>query len=133
MIEIVINYDQNKQMYGVYEPTTNTYILSANLSEALVYLEKFLKDSQMITSSLLDCTEISYHLDSYSMKSMIESNVALMKRLSGAPSGFTVSQQRFGGTSNLPNKNNNKGFSNKGGSTFSNSGFKSSYKKFGNK
>ena len=123
-------------MFGVYEPTTNTYMLSANPSEALVYLEKFLKESQMISTGLLECNDISYHLDSYSMKAMIESNVALMKRLNSAPSGFTISTQRFGGSSsgdgNKKKKDSGKGDW-KGGGSFSKGSFRGSYKKFGSK
>lgn len=134
MIDIVINYNKEKQMYGIYESSTDTYMLSANLSEGLVYLEKFLKDTKLINTGLLESTNISYNLDSYSMKAMIESNVALMKRLNSAPSGFMISQQKFGG-SNIQQKQkqqtsqNNKGhFGKRTG--FTNSKFKESYKKF---
>ena len=142
MIDIVIKYDDTKQTFGIYEPTTNTYMLSANLSEGLVYLEKFLKDSKLIDKGLLDADNITYHLDSKSMKGMIESNVNLMKRLNNAPSGFMMSQQRFGGGSSMSSPSSSKqGYSGKGKSRessfskpyFSHSGFKSSFKKFGNK
>lgn len=131
MIEIVIKYNEDKQMYGVYEPSTNTYMLSGSLSEGLVYLEQFLVDAKMIGSSLLD-SDVSYHLDSKSMKAMIESNTALMKRLNTAPSGFMLSQQRFGGSTSTSQKSSSSTFG-KGGATFSNSKFKDSYRKFGKK
>lgn len=132
MIEIAINYDKGKEMYGIYEPSTNTYMLSANLSEGLVFLEKFLKESGLISTGLLDCTDITYHLDAFSMKAMIESNVSLMKRLNNAPSGFMISQQKFGGMPGsqvspaIKERKGNFG----GGTGFSNSKFKNSYKKF---
>lgn len=131
MIEIVIKYNEDKQMYGVYEPSTNTYMLSGSLSEGLVYLEQFLVDAKMIGSSLLD-SDVSYHLDSKSMKAMIESNTALMKRLNTAPSGFMLSQQRFGGSTSTSQKSSSSTFG-KGSATFSNSKFKDSYRKFGKK
>lgn len=148
MIEILINYLPDKQSYGVYEPTTETLLVSSNLSEALVSLSSFLKDSGMITSDILGCSEISYHLDSHTMKSIIESNVNLMKRLSNAPSGFMISSQRFGSslTQNSNSKENRSGDFDKtkkfGNSSFGgkrnnfssfsgDSNFKSSYKKFG--
>jgi hypothetical protein len=114
-------------------------MISANLSEGLVYLEKFLKDSKLIGKGLLDTDEITYHLDSMSMKNMIESNVNLMKRLNNAPSGFMMSQQKFGGGSSMSSgsskdkggyKSKTKG-SSFGKPTFSHSGFKASFKKFG--
>lgn len=131
MIEIVIKYNDDKQMYGIYEPSTNTYMLSGSLSEGLVYLEQFLTDAKMIGTSLLD-SDVSYHLDSKSMKAMVESNTALMKRLNTAPSGFTLAQQRFGGSTGGGQQKSS--FNGKGSSgTFSNSKFKESYKKFGKK
>lgn len=151
MIEVLINYLPDKDCYGVYEPSTDTLMVASNLSEALVSLSKFLKDSGMISGDILSSDNISYHLDSRSMKGIVESNVNLLKRLSNAPSGFMISSQRFGssltssqnkkdGTSESGFRNNNK-FGNKnfggkksGFSSFSGnskSGFKSSMSKFG--
>lgn len=132
MIEIVIKYNDDKQMYGIYEPSTNTYMLSGSLSEGLVYLEQFLTDSKMISESLLD-SNVSYHLDSKSMKAIVENNTALMKRLNTAPSGFMISQQRFGGGSSQGNSTSSQKSFGKSSGTFSNSKFKDSYKKFGKK
>lgn len=99
MIELVIKYDPDKKLFMGYEPTTSTLITSASLTEALVNIERFLEDSKLIKGSILDCTDISYHIDSYTMKSMVESNTALLKRLNTAPSGFNLAQKRFGTTS----------------------------------
>lgn len=133
MIELVIQYSTEKEMYMVFEPTTDTLIVSASLTEALVNISKFLSDSGMIVGSILDYGEISYHIDSATMKAMIESNVNLMKRLNSAPSGFTIASQKFGGSSGGTRKESNgKGFKRSSGS-FSKSGFNETYKKFGSK
>lgn len=152
MIEVLINYLPDKECYGVYEPSTDTLMVASNLSEALVSLSTFLKDSGMIDKDILSSNDISYHLDSHSMKGIVESNVNLLKRLSNAPSGFMISSQRFGSslTSTQNKKDNcgttesgfgnnkfgNKSFGGKksGFSSFSGSnksGFKSSMSKFG--
>ena len=145
MIEVLIKYIPDKGYYGVYEPTTDTLMASSNISEALISLSNFLKDSGMITGDILSSNEISYHLDSHTMKAMVESNVNLMKRLNNAPSGFMISSQKFGSSINSQNKkDNNAGgdskFGNKnfggkqksGFSSFSgNSNFGTSFKKFG--
>lgn len=147
MVEIVINFNKDNQNFQVYEPTTDTLLVSSNLTEALVNLSIFLNSSGLIQGDILDYSEISYHLDSYTVKSMVESNVNLMKRLQTAPSGFTISNQRFGGTSGLLSskktnsvgfsnsyKNSDKKFNKKSSSSFSGkSGFRTSNKKFGGK
>ena len=154
MIEVVINYDPTRDEFKVYEPTTDTILVSKTLSEALVNLSSFLVGSQLTQADILNCSDISYHFDSETMKRMVESNVNLMKRLNSAPSGFTLSSQRFG-TSTLSqstqrNRNNNGGggsnnnYSNSksaekrryklSGNNFSGkNGFSSAMKKFGNK
>ena len=150
MIEVLINYLPEKGCYGVYEPSTDTLMVASNLSEALVSLSTFLKDSGMIDKDILSSNDISYHLDSHSMKGMVESNVNLLKRLSNAPSGFMISSQRFGSslTSTQNRKDNNTSESGFGNNKFGNksfggkkngfssfsggkSGFKSSMSKFG--
>lgn len=139
MVEIVINYDKEKDEFKVYEPTTDTILISKSLSEALLNLSNFLSSSGLIDGDILSYPDISYHLDSYTVKQMIESNVNLLKRLNTAPSGFMISSQRFGGSSISSSKDNsnNSTFGKKkfGGmsSGFSGkSGFKKSNKKFGN-
>ena len=71
---------------------------SSNLTEALYLLNKFIESSGLSNiPNILECPNISYHLDSATMKAMIESNIALIKRLQTAPSGFTQSNRKFGG------------------------------------
>lgn len=96
MIEIVINFDNRVGLYKIYEPTTDTLMGSANLTEALFILNKFLTEGGMIKSDLLSSGEISYHLDSATMQEIIKGNVALLKQLKSGPSGFTRSSQKFG-------------------------------------
>lgn len=134
MIELAIEHDDQKGLYKIYEPSTDTLVASANLTEALVNISKFLTNSGMIKGSILDYPEISYHIDSTTMRAIIESNITLMKRLNTAPSGFTTAAQHFGGStmqSNGSSSNKKKAEFGRRGSTFSNSGFKKSYKKFG--
>lgn len=147
MVEVVINYNKDNQNFQVYEPTTDTLLVSSNLTEALVNLSIFLNSTGLLQGDILDYPEISYHLDSYTVKSMVESNVNLIKRLQTAPSGFTISSQRFGGTSGLiPSKKSSssgfsdsykksdKKFNRKSSSNFSGkSGFRTANKKFGGK
>ena len=146
MVEVVINYDSGKDEFKVYEPTTDTILVSKTLSEALVNLSSFLVGSKLTQADILNCSDISYHFDSETMKRMVESNVNLMKRLKTAPSGFTLSSQRFGTTimsqTTQRNKNQNNNYGNNSNSEkrkykFSNNGFSgkngfsSSSKKFG--
>lgn len=140
MIEIVINYDPQEKHYKIYEPSTQNLIVSQNLTEALTTLNTFLCMMGMIQGSILTAEEISYHLDFWSMKAIIESNAALIKRLQSAPSGFTISGQKFGSSSGLTTKKKEKSdwgaesrkkF--KSGNFSGNNGFKQSYKKFGSK
>lgn len=138
MIEVVIRYDDQKNCYAVYEPSTDSLMVASNLSEALVLLSNFLLDSGLSKVDLLGCDDIFYHIDNKTMKAIIEGNLSLLKRLNNAPSGFMISNQRFGKSStnnqgnsskdNKPDKNYNKrkssGFA---GAT----GFKNAFKKFG--
>jgi hypothetical protein len=135
MIEIVINFDQNSKMYKVYEPTSDTLLITSNLSESLIKLSEFLRNSGMIQSDILASDCISYHLDSATMIAMIESNVSLLKRLAQAPSVFTSSAQKFGKSLTSGgfqgNKNKEDKFVSKNKNFFSKSSFKNSLKKFG--
>lgn len=146
MIQIVINYDQGSSNYKVYEPTTQNLILTQDLTEALVTLSLFLQSNGMIAGDILSAEDITYYLDSHTMKAIIESNVKLMKRLRTAPSAFQSSSQKFGGSSSSGGKKGNfknsnkwgvdsaKKFSSKKSSTFQGAtGFKNANKKFGNK
>ena len=143
MIEIVIKYDKNKGLYAVYEPTTETLLLTASLGESFIKLSQFLQSKGMITEDILKTDNISYHIDSATFIAMVESNANLLKRLSQAPSGFTISSQRFGvSPTTTPSRvsddwkhgNSSGKFSNgksKSTGTFSKTGFRNSNKKFG--
>lgn len=133
MVEIVINYDKEKEVYKVFEPTSNTLLVSTNISQALIGLSDFLIKSGLEKNNILESPDISYHIDSATMRAMVESNFALLKRLSQAPTGFMMSQQRFGST---PQKSSSDGKSKNFGrssSTFSHGSFNSSNRKFGGK
>jgi hypothetical protein len=143
MINVVINYDAGNQQFKVFESSSDTILVSSNLTEALVNLSSFLREKGLV-QDLLKETDISYHIDSYTMNTMIESNTNLLKRLKTAPTGFMISSQRFGtslnslGSSNGSSKSGKtKAGSNttvfKGGNFTGKTGFKSSYKKFGQK
>ena len=125
MIEIVVKYDKDRKLFIVYEPTTETLFLTASLGESFLKLSQFLKEQGMIESDILQTDNISYHIDSASFIAMVESNANLLKRLSQAPSGFTISSQRFGVS---PSSGNNSFGTNiqKGSST---GGFGTSTKK----
>lgn len=138
MIEIVINYDKDKKMFKVYESSSDTLMITSSLSESLLNLNKFLKDSNLINKDILQDDNITYHLDSGTMVAMVESNVNLMKRLRNSPSGFMTSSQKFGSSLGNSNKNNSSNSQEKpnkkgrrGTGMFSNTAFRNSYKKFG--
>lgn len=136
MIEIVIKYDPIKQMYLIYEQSTDTLMASANLSEAICILNKFLVDSGMITEDLLHSHKVSYHLDSQTMISIIEGNLNLIKQLQSGPGSFVRSSQKFGASqpsgkdTTKPNSDSSKKGKSKGGFQ-SATGFNGAYKKFG--
>lgn len=150
MIEIVINYDTATKEYKLYEPSTDTLILSANLGDTFNKLSDFLKDKGLITESIFKTKDINYHLDSSTMSAILENNVKLMKRLNDTPSGFMVSSKKFNGSfgsssmqsSSISGKRNNNsgdkskyqkvdsGLKRRGGQ-FKNSSFNESSAKFG--
>ena len=136
MIEIVINYDEDRKEYKIYEPSTDTLMVSSNLTEALTILNKFLIDSGLSKVDILECPDISYHIDSPTMRSIVEGNIKLIKRLRTAPSGFAMSSQRFGGSGtgqqqSQPSGQQKKQQKSKGGQLSGATGFLGSYKKFG--
>ena len=139
MIDIVIEYDKEEQVYKMYEPSTDTLLVTTSLGESFVKLSEFLKSQGLIMSDILGADDIRYHIDSATFLGMVESNVNLLKRLNQAPSGFMISGQRFG--QSTTSGSNGKGFSGQSGSnkkfkstgTFSKSKFNESYKKFGDK
>ncbi len=118
MIEIVINYDPESKNYKIYEPSTDSLMVSRNLTEALIVLNSFIKDSGLSDKDLLDNPEISYHLDSTTMRGIVEGNLKLMKRLFQAPSSLQ---------SNVGQEKEKK----RRGQFSSATGFKKAYKKFG--
>lgn len=119
-MDIVINYDPNTKEYKVYEPSTDSMIISLNLTEGLVNLNLFLKTSGLISedSDILLSKEITYHLDSETFVAMIQSNVELLKRLQNAPSEFKKSAGKFGLPSAsqkyIPKSKRSDGFSGNG-------------------
>lgn len=95
-INIAIKYNPLDEEYNIYEPSTDTLLLSKNLTEGLVNLNNFLIDSGMTKTDILNDDSIEYHLCSKTMRAMIDSNVKLIKRLSRGPSEFQVAKDRFG-------------------------------------
>ena len=126
MIQVVINYDPGTREYKVYEPSTNTILVTTNITEALVNLSKFLLDSGMIDIDILNSDDISYHLDSATMKAIVKSNVTLLKRLNNGPSEIMKSSQKFGQEAKVPSTS----FGGKS-TSFGSGKFNKSYKKFG--
>lgn len=152
MIEVVINYDKDRKEFKLYEPNTDTLFVTTSLGESFIRLNELLQSHGLITSDILNSTDIIYHIDSPTFLALIESNVGLIKQLNQAPSGFMISSQRFGMSNTMPkqqnfngnnqafNKNSNYDGKKKHGKTdrgsssfFSNSSFRGSYKKFGGK
>ena len=140
MIDIVIGYDKEEQVYKVYEPSTDTLMVTTSLGESFIKLSEFLKSKGMIPGDLLGEDSVRYHIDSATLLAMVESNANLLKRLNQAPSGFMISGQRFGqSTTSTSSSQNNRGGGQKkqkfggNGGTFSRSKFNESYKKFGDR
>jgi len=134
MINIVINYDPAQEMYKIYEPTTDTLLVSANLTEALVSLNAFLISQGWTKEDILHENNIIYHLDSPTVVAMVTGNLELMKRLNQAPSGFMLSEHKFGISqqSSTGNGNTDKKTKRKGNRLAGAKGFNNAYKKFGN-
>ena len=139
MVEVVINYDRENNVFKAYEPTTDTLFVTASLGDTFNKLEAHLLQYGLIAGSLLADQNITYHLDSPTFVAMVQSNANLLKRLNNAPSGFMISSQRLGLGSGM-NSNNGKdwknkksGYSNKKTGTFSKSNLSGANKKFGNK
>ena len=131
MIDIVIGYDKENEMYKFYEPTTDTLLVTTSLSESFLRISEFLNAKGMIPGDILGTSDIRYHIDSATFLAMIESNVTLLKRLNTAPSGFMISGQRFGQTQSPQSGGSKKGRTKKTTGFSGKSAFKQSYKKFG--
>lgn len=138
-MDIVINYDPIKKEYKIYEPSTDTILVSTNLTEGIVNLDIFLKSQGLIQedSDILRSEDIDYHMDSHTMRAMVESNVNLLKRLRSSQSEFKNSSNKFGlSTGTLSNtvKNNpsqkTSDFS-KGSKNFSKGSFSGTMGSFG--
>lgn len=139
-MDIVINYDPIKKEYKIYEPSTDTILVSTNLTEGIVNLDIFLKSQGLIQedSDILRSEDIDYHMDSYTMRAMVESNVNLLKRLRSSQSEFKNSSNKFGlstgGTLSNTVKNNppqkTSDFS-KGSKNFSKGSFSGTMGSFG--
>lgn len=99
MIEVVINYDKTKKEYRIYESSTETLMISANLTEGLVTLNDFLRNHYLIKDDILKEKNITYHLDGTTMIEIVMSNVNLLNQLKKmAPSSFQISSSKFGTT-----------------------------------
>lgn len=137
MIDVVINYDESTGSFKLYEPTTDTLLITTSLGDTFIKLSEFLRQSGMIAEDILSSSEITYHIDSATFLALIQSNVSLLKRLNTAPSGFMISSKRFGVSGQGGNNNNSSSSTKKkgkrfgSGGSFSKSSFVSSYKKFG--
>jgi hypothetical protein len=59
MIEIVVKYDKARGLYLVYEPTTETLLMTASLGESFLKLSQFLQDQGMIDKDILQVDNIS--------------------------------------------------------------------------
>lgn len=135
MIDVVVNFDQSSGEFKLYEPTTDTLLITTSLGETFAKLDEFLKDRGLIATNILSTADINYHIDSATFIAMVKSNVDLLKRLNTAPSGFTISSNRFG---IVPGQNSfkdsfqdSKKGRKKSKATFSKSSFNNSSKKFG--
>ena len=139
MIDVVVNFDPARGEFKLYEPTTDTLLITTSLGETFAKLDEFLKSRGLIASSILSTADVNYHIDSATFIAMVKSNADLLKRLNNAPSGFMISSNRFGitpGQSSLggDKKDYKRGGSGKGKrktATFSKSSFIGSSKKFG--
>ncbi len=99
MIEIVINYDKSKKEYKIYESSSETLMISENLTQGLVTLNDFLRNHYLIKEDILQEKDIMYHIDGTTMIEIIMSNVNLLKQLKNlAPSSFQISTSKFGST-----------------------------------
>jgi hypothetical protein len=138
MIDVVVNFDPTRGEFKLYEPTTDTLLITTSLGETFAKLDEFLKERGLIASSILATADVNYHIDSATFIAMVKSNADLLKRLNNAPSGFMISSNRFGitpGQSSLSDSYKNKNTKGKGkrnSATFSKTSFNNSNKKFGN-
>lgn len=95
-MDIVVSFDPGSKEYRFYEPTTDTLLISKSLGEGFGNLNLFLIQSGKITGNILNTDDINYHIDSVTFRSMVESNINLIKRLQGGQSEFKTSSDKFG-------------------------------------
>ncbi len=138
MIDVVVNFDSTRGEFKLYEPSTDTLLITTSLGETFAKLDEFLHSRGLIASNILSTADINYHIDSATFIAMVKSNADLLKRLNNSPSGFMISSNRFGITpqNNLggDKKDYKRGGTGKGKrktATFSKSSFTNSSKKFG--
>lgn len=138
MIDVVVNFDPTRGEFKLYEPTTDTLLITTSLGETFAKLDEFLKEHELISSSILATANVNYHIDSATFIAMVKSNADLLKRLNNAPSGFMISSNRFGITPSQNSLNdsyknkNTRGKGKRKNVTFSKTSFNNSNKKFGN-
>lgn len=132
MVDIVINFDKDQNVFKAYEPSTDTLFVTSSLGETFNKIEAHLKQYGLIAGTLLGDQNITYHLDSPTFIAMVQSNANLLKRLNNAPTGFMISQQRLGlGTGNNNNSTKNYGKKQRKTGQFSKSNLNGANKKFG--
>lgn len=137
MTDIVVNYDQTKGNFQIYESTTKTLFITQTLGEGFSGLNNFLLSSGLITKSILEDQDVKYHFDSYTFQEIIKSNMSLLKRVSDIPSEFKNSAQKFGTSTGVPKDKQNfsrgsRNFQKGRMGGFGSSSFKKSFIKFGN-
>ncbi len=135
MIDVVVNFDPARGEFKLYEPTTDTLLITTSLGETFAKLDEFLRERGLLATNILSTADVNYHIDSATFIAMVKSNADLLKRLNNAPSGFMISSNRFGIT---PGQNLKDSFQkDQGGrgkkktAMFSKSSFRNSGKKFG--
>lgn len=129
MIDVVISFNKEKNLYVAYEKTTDTLLMTSSLGDTFNKLEEHLKNFGIIAGNLLSEQDIMYHIDSTTFVSLVKSNADLLKRLNNAPSGFLISSQRLGINSSNNDKSKSKKRKREG--TFSKSNLTNSIKKLG--
>jgi len=113
MVDVVIGFDKDKNLYQAYEQLTDTLLVTSSLGDTFNKLEKHLKDCGIIAGDLLSEQNITYHIDSPTFIAMVKSNADLLKRLNNAPSSFMVSSQKLG-ISNYKTRDRDRGNDNSG-------------------
>lgn len=131
-MDVVISFDPGTREYRFYEPTSDTLLISKNLGEGFSNLNHFLVTLGKVTGNILMTDDISYHIDSVTFRSMIESNLKLLQRLQNGQSEFKTSSDKFGAASTASAKKFGGATpGNNFGKSFGSSQFGGSKSKFG--